>query len=86
MARELRAVSEASCNECGNDRIDLGEFHAEGNSSKGDKHMETYSCAECRTQGVVEFTPPTSSYTLKGPLFGEPEDVDELIQEARQLE
>lgn len=86
MARELPTVSEASCNECGNDRLDLEEFHAEGNSGKGDKHMETYSCGNCGTQGIVEFIPPTNFYTLKGPLFGEPEDVDPLIQEARNLD
>lgn len=85
MARKIPDVSNATCSNCGHERLNLGEFHSEGNSQKGDKHAELYMCENCNTKGMVEFTPPTSHFTLKGPLFGEPEDIDNLLQQARQL-
>lgn len=85
MSRELPTVSQASCNQCGNESIELRDFNAEGKSSRGDKHIEIYACTECKAEGGVEYTPPTSTYTLKGPLFGEPEDVEKIKEEARNL-
>lgn len=47
--------------------------------------MEFLECSSCAKQGVMTFTPPTKWYKLKGPLFGEPENISELVTKAKQL-
>lgn len=85
MAIEIPSITQACCQGCGDTSLHLKEFHSEGVAGHGDKHVEIYFCPDCDISGVVEFTPPNDTYIAKGPLFGEPEDVSHILEEARQL-
>jgi hypothetical protein len=85
MAKEIPSITNSCCQGCEYTHLRLKEFHSEGKAGHGDKHVEIYLCPDCNIQGAVEFTPPTDTYTVKGPLFGEPEDVTSIIEQARQL-
>lgn len=89
MARtiETKFIDSVQCAECGTQKSELEvlEFASENRGEQGDKHMEIYECPNCGTSGSMGFTPPTDMYTLKGPLFGEDEDPDDLESEVSQL-
>jgi len=79
--------SDITCSNCGaiKEEIQTTDSYSEGNANKGDKHMDFLECSNCGKQGVMTFTPPTNWYKLKGPLFGEDENISELETKAKQL-
>lgn len=76
------------CAKCGTQEptgFETVDFFSEGEAEQGDKHMEFLECDECGAVGCIQFTPPTNMFKLKGDLFGESEDVDDLYETARSL-
>lgn len=85
---ETAYLPQEECASCGHQRsdgFDTKDFFSQGEAEQGDIHMEFLECDECGTVGCIEFTPPTNMFKLKGPLFGEPENIDELYHKAEGL-
>lgn len=72
MSRDVSHLDEEICQQCESNRpgdIDLINLNSGGEI--GEKHTESYECQTCGATGTATYTPPDSSYTLDGELFGE---------------